>query len=178
MRQFQHLFLVTGAFIFFASCGGNHLQSKQGLCTEQYFYYGGKSRIYFKHSLSEIWIAFRQDKMTSKAADSILQKYPFVTFTALPNSDNNYSSVQVLLKEKADCVELKNYLKILNADSEIFSATPIFYLSDNDPNSYMILLSEVLTKNDENVISESDFINLATAKNLELIKIADSYQFF
>jgi hypothetical protein len=72
----------------------------------------------------------------------------------------------------------KNLLKELNRNNEIYSATPVFYTSDNTLDSYWILLSEVLTKNNEEFYSESDFINFAETMNLELIKSKYSTQHF
>ena len=37
----------------------------------------------------------------------------------------------------------------MNKDNETFTATPVFYTSDNDPDSYWILESQVLTQNNE-----------------------------
>lgn len=92
---------------------------------------------------------------------------------------NSYKRVGVRINQRVtDCTIVNNYLEELNQDDEIFSATPVFYLSDGDPDSYYILLSDVLTKNDDNIISESDFIDYAETINLELVKTAYATQHF
>lgn len=63
-----------------------------------------------------------------------------------------------VINESSDCANFKNFLKELNRNNEIYSATPIFFTSDNILDSYWILLSEVLTKNNEEFYSESNFI--------------------
>jgi hypothetical protein len=48
----------------------------------------------------------------------------------------------------------------------------------SEENSYFVVLSEVLTKHDENIVSESDFKDYAETKNLELINAKYSTQYF
>jgi len=171
----RHILLLTGLALL-VSCEKGEILSNTKLCDSEYFYYSGGSKIYLKHSLSEIWIEFEQNEVTSEIAESILKNYSFIVagFT----SANNYNRIKVRINEKCDCTNFKNYLKELNKDIEILSATPVFYTSDNDPDSYLILLSEVLTKNNENLISEPDFINYAETVNLELIESKYSSQHF
>ena len=89
-----------------------------------------------------------------------------------------YDRFIAIINESSDCANFKNLLKELNRNNEIFSATPVFYTSDNILDSYWILLSEVLTKNNEEFYSESDFINFAETMNLELIESKYSTQHF
>ena len=66
----------------------------------------------------------------------------------------------------------------MNKDNETFTATPVFYTSDNDPDSYWILESQVLTQNNEDVIFESNFIDYAETMGLELIESKYSMLYF
>lgn len=160
-----------------ASCERDEAVTKVRLCSSEYFYYTtGNSKVYFKQSLSEIFIVFAQDEVTKEAAELMLSKYTFLDKNVLAS---NYKQVSVRINESvADCAVINDYLSVLNDDQDIFSATPVFYYSANDPNSYFILLSEVLTKNIEDVISEADFINYAKSKNLELVEAKYATQYF
>ena len=174
MRKYI-LFLF--GLVLFASCEKEQDLSNNQLCKEKYFYYSGETKTYFKHSLNEVWIEFRQTNVNGADAKSILEKYSFIN-TEILKDDSNYDRFKAIINDKCDCTDFKNYLKQLNKDSEIYSATPVFYLSDNDPMSYWILLSEVLTRNNDEIISESEFIDYAETLNLELIKSRYSTQYF
>lgn len=171
----RYIVILIG-LIFCVSCEKEEIAIDSGLCNDGNFYYSGGSKIYLKYSVSEAYIEFEKSDATEEYAKSILENYSFIN-TDLPLS-NNYNSVKVRIKNKCDCVDFKYYLKELNMNDEILSATPVFYTSDNDPDSYWILLSEVLTKNDEAVISESDFIDYAESNNLKLIELKYSTQRF
>ena len=178
LRQFP--LLATIGFTLLISCEKDEPKSKMRLCDDNgNFYYAGGGKIYLgKQSLSEIYIVFEQEEVTKELADSILTKYSFIT-NSTKAGNNNYHQIWVKINETlTDCIQVNNYLKELNNDDEIFSATPIFYTNENDPNSYFVVLSEVLTKNDENIISESDFMDYAETKNLELINAKYSTQYF
>lgn len=171
---------ATIGFTLLISCGKDEPKSKMRLCADNgNFYYSGGGKIYLgKQSLSEIYIVFEQEEVTKGLADSLLSKYSFITNNIIAGN-NNYHQIWVRINEAlTDCKQVNDYLKELNNDDEIFSATPIFYRNENDPNSYFVVLSEVLTKNDENIISESDFIDYAETKNLELINARYSTQYF
>jgi hypothetical protein len=171
---------ATIGFTLLISCEKDEPKSKMRLCADNgNFYYSGGGKIYLgKQSLSEIYIVFKQEEVTKGLADSILSKYPFITNTTKAGN-NNYHEIWGRINETlTDCTQVNDYLKELNKDDEIFSATPIFYTNENDPNSYFVVLSEVLTKHDENIISESDFIDYAETKNLELINAKYSTQYF
>jgi hypothetical protein len=169
------LFLL--GFVLFASCAKEQDLSNDQLCSEKYFYYSGETKNYFKHSLYEVWIEFRQTSVNEADAKSILEKYSFIN-TEKFEVGSNYGRFKAIINDKCDCTDFKDYLKQLNKDSEIYSATPVFYLSDDDPMSYWILLSEVLTRNNDEIISESEFIDYAETLNLELIKSKYSTQYF
>lgn len=147
-------------------------------CSNEYFYYAtADSKIYLTQSSSEMWIVFEQEEVSKELAESILNKYAFIANINV--TANNYHQMGVRIDEStADCAVVNGYLKVLNEDDEIFSATPVFYLNDDDPDSYYILLSEVVTKNDEDLISEADFIDYAESLNLELIEAKYSRQHF
>lgn len=171
---------ATIGFTLLISCEKDELKSKMRLCADNgNFYYSGGGKIYLrKQSLSEIYIVFEQEEVTKGLADSILSKYPFIT-NSTKAGNNNYHEIWGRINETlTDCTQVNDYLKELNKDDEIFSATPIFYTNENDPSSYFVVLSEVLTKHDENIIAESDFINYAATKNLELINAKYSTQYF
>lgn len=166
MRRYILLFLVLA---FSVTCEKEDTLPVFELCDDEYFYYSGGSKIYLKHSLCEVLIEFEQSDITAERAKSHLKKFSFI------NTDHfsvygHYDKLMAIFNEKCDCNDFKYYLQELNKDDEIYSATPVFYLSDNDPNSYVILLSEVLTAIDENFISESDFINYAQSVNLEFVE--------
>lgn len=177
----QFSLLTVIAFTLLTSCDGDEPQSKMRLCNfdNEKFYYAGEGKIFIgRQSLAEIFIVFEQDEVTKELAESILSKYSFITNSTIPG-DSNYKNIWVRFNQNlTSCTEVNNYLKELNNDDEIFSATPIFYTNENDPDSYFVLLSEVLTKNSEGNISESDFINYAETKNLELISAEYSAQYF
>lgn len=171
----RYILLLFGLALL-VSCENGETLSNPRLCDNEYFYYSGGSKIYLKHSLSEIWIEFKQNEVTSEKAESVLKNYSFIV--ADLTSAINYNRIKVKINKKCDCTDFKTYLKELNQDIEILSATPVFYTSYNEPDSYLILLSEVLTKNNENIISEPDFINYAETINLELIESKYSTQHF
>jgi hypothetical protein len=166
MRKYILLFI---GLILIASCEKEDIPSNPELCSDEYFYYSGGSKISLKHSLNEVWIVFKQSDLNGELVKSILEKYPFISTDNL-SADSYYEKVWAIFNENCDCADFKNYLKELNMDSEIFSATPVFYTSDNDPNTYWILLSEVLTKNNGELISESEFIDYAETFNLEIVE--------
>ena len=91
---------------------------------------------------------------------------------------NNYKKIRVKINKKCNCDDVKSYLIAMNKDNETFTATPVFYTSDNDPDSYWILESQVLTQNNEDVISESNFIDYAETMGLELIESKYSMLYF
>jgi len=158
-------------------CEKNDKLINTRLCDSKYFYYAtADSRIYLKQSLSEIFIVFEQDSITKDLADLIMSKFSFIDMNII---SSDYNQIIVRINESlTDCTIVNDYLKVLNEDDEIFSATPVFYLSENDPDSYYILLSEVLTKNNENLISELDFIEYAETMNLKLVEAKYSTQYF
>ena len=147
------------------------------LCDGNFFYYSGDSKIFLKHSLNEVWIVFEQDNITKELAEFILKNYSFINVDFSLIYDCNIG-IFGIIDEKCDCKNFKNYLMELNDNDEIFSATPVFYLSDDVPDSYWILMSEVLTKHNDELISESDFINFAETFGLELIDSKYSTQHF
>ncbi len=169
------LFLI--GLVLLTSCQKEDIPSNPKLCSDTYFYYSGGSKISLKHSLNEVWIVFKQNDLTGELAKSILEKYSFISTDNL-SDDSHYDKVWAIINENCDCTDFKNYLKELNKDSEIFSATPVFYTSDNDLNSYWILLSEVLTENNGELVSESEFIDYAETLNLELVESKYSTQHF
>jgi len=169
------LFLI--GLVIITSCEKEEIPSTPKLCSDEYFYYSGGSKISIKHSLNEVWIVFKQNNLTGELAKSILEKYSFINTDNLL-ADSYYDKVWATIDENCDCTDFKNYLKELNKDSEIFSATPVFYTSDNDLNSYWILLSEVLTENNGELVSESEFVDYAETLNLELVESKYSTQHF
>lgn len=176
MRRNILLFLILA---FFISCEKKDTLSHPVpiLCDDEYFYYSGGSKILLKHSLCEVWIEFEQGDITGEKAKSLLTKFSFIN-TDHFSENRHYDRFIAIINEKCGCTDYKNYLQELNQDDEIFSATPVFYTSGNDQNSYWILLSEVLTAIDEKLISESDFVNYAQSLNLELIESKYSTQHF
>ncbi|GCC53500.1 hypothetical protein SanaruYs_37450 [Chryseotalea sanaruensis] len=177
----KHLFqfalpVLLGCTVL-VSCEKKEASPQMRLCDTEYFYYASAGvKVNLKQSLSEMWIVFGEDEITKEDAESILNKYSFIEYNVL---NNNYSKVWVRLKENsADCATMNNYLKILNEDDEIYSATPLFYLVENDLSSYFILISEVLTKNNESLISEPDFIDYVESMNLELVGESYNIQYF
>jgi hypothetical protein len=172
----KYILLLIG-LLFLAACEKEDTLSHPGLCDDEYYYYSGGSKIYLKHSLNKVWIEFEQSGITGEMAKSILTDYSFL------NTDNfsdslYYDRFIAIIDASSDCTGFKNYLKELNRNNEIFSATPVFYTSDNILDSYWILLSEVLTENNNELISESDFISYAETLNLELIESKYSTQHF
>lgn len=156
--------------LIFSSCEKDESPLNHQLCDyDDNFYYSSGSKIFINHSLHEVWIEFKQSDVTGEIAKSILNNYSFINTDHL-SADTYYDSFRAIINKNCDCSTFKTYLKELNRDIEIFSATPIFYTSYTDPSSYLILLSEVLTKNDVELIPESDFINYAETLNLELIE--------
>ena len=172
----KYILLLIGLSLF-ASCEKEENVSTSQLCTDEYFYYSEGSKIVLKHSLYEVWLELEQGNVKGEKVKSILDKYSFIN-TEDFNTDSYYDRFKIIINEDCDCSEYKNYLIELNKDTEIYSATPVFYLSDNDPMSYFILLSEVLTKNNEEIISEPEFVTYAETLNLELIKSNYSTQHF
>ncbi len=169
-------FLTITVLSALLSCEQDETPSAIRLCNSKHFYYAGNSKIYLKQSLTQLWIVFKQDEVTKEQAESILSKYSYID---IRTTSDNYKQVGVNINERVnDCVAVQNYLQELNRDNEILSATPVFYMSENDPDSYYILLSEVLAKNNENIITEPAFINYAKTLNLELIEAKYSYQHF
>jgi hypothetical protein len=158
------------------SCEREEGVPKLKLCGVEYFYYTtGGAKVYFKQSLTDVFIEFAQNEITKEEADLILNKYAFLDVY----EGSSQKRVGARINESVtDCAIVNNYLSMLNEDEAIFSATPMFYLSDTDPNSYFILISEVLTKHNENLITESDFINYAELMNLELIEAKYGTQYF
>lgn len=178
MEPLHNLSLLTIiGLVLLVSCEKNEELMDSQLCDSNFIYSAtADSKIYLKQSSSEIFIEFEQDSVTDDLVELILSKYSFIDVNI---ETNNYNKISVRINESvAECTVVNDYLKILNEDDEIFSATPVFYLSENDPDSYYILISEVLTKNNENLITESDFIEYAENLNLELIEAKYSTQHF
>jgi hypothetical protein len=178
MEPLNKLSLLTIiGLVLLVSCEDNDdlLDTRQ--CDNMFVYSAtSDSKIYLNQSLSEIFIEFEQDSVTEDLAEVILSKYSFIDMNV---SASNYNKITVRINESvAECTLVNDYLKILNEDDEIYSATPVFYLSENNPDSYYILLSEVLAKNNEGLIKESDFIEYAENLNLELIEAKYSTQYF
>ncbi|HHU98831.1 MAG TPA: hypothetical protein PK005_08745 [Bacteroidales bacterium] len=172
----NYILLFVGLMLF-VSCENEDIQSNPKLCSDEYFYYSGGSKTFLKHSLNEVWIVFKQSDLTGELAKSILEKYSFISTDNI-SSDSFSGKTLAIINENCNCSDFKNYLEELNKDNEISSATPVFYLSDVDPMSYWILLSEVLTKNDNERITESEFVEYAETLNLELIESNYSTQHF
>ncbi|WP_186758567.1 hypothetical protein [Echinicola salinicaeni] len=172
----KYILILMGLMIF-SSCEDDENASSSQLCNDEYFYYSGGGKIYFKPSLYEVWIELEQKGLSREEARSILEKHPFIDTNKMGRGSDN-DRFQVNINGVNDCTDLKNYLIVLNNDSEIYSATPVFYSSDDDPMSYLILLSEVLTKNNDETIAESAFIDYAESLNLELIESKHATQQF
>lgn len=171
----KYILLLIGLAIF-ASCEEDNDLSNLQLCPDKYYYYSSGEKHYFKHSLQEVWIDFEQDSVTGEMAKSLLANYSFID-TDVFSADRYYDRFWGRINENCDCEDFNNYLRELNGDSEIFSATPVFYTSDNDLMSYTILLSEVIAAYDDEVISETEFIDYAEGLNLELIESQYSQYF-
>ena len=169
------LFFIGLSFVI--SCEKDENLSQPELYPDEYHYYSGGSKIYLKHSLNKVWIEFEQSGITGEMAKTILADYSFLNTDNLSDS-LYYDRFIAIINESSDCTGFKNYLKELNRNNEIYSATPVFYTSDNCLDSYWILLSEVLTENNNELISESDFISYAETLNLELIESKYSTQHF
>lgn len=165
----RYALLVT-SMLFLFSCQKNEVNPVLDLCREQYFYYSGGEKNYFKHSLQEMHLVFEQDTVSKTEAESILATFDGLDsdLSGYMTHDENYNKIWVRTNEKCDCDTYKNKLKEVNSDPNIFSATPIFYYA-NDPLAYWVLLSEVSIMFDEQLITGADFINYAETLNLELI---------
>lgn len=157
-----------------SSCESEEVLPTLDLCEEErYYYYSGGSQIFFRHSLSEIWITFKEKEVSRELAESIVAEYTFLDFDF--QTGGNYEMVSVRINERCDCTEYKAYLEELNRDEKIYAATPIFYFSENNPHSYFIMLSEVITKYDSNHITETDFIDYAETLNLKFIESSSRF---
>lgn len=172
----KYVLLLIG-LAFWTACEKEEAPSNPELCAEEYFYYSGGSKIFLKHSLNRVWIVFNQGEITGAVAKSILGKYAFIHTDNL-SDDRYYKQIMADIHPTCDCAGFKNYLKELNRDNEIGAATPVFYTSENTPDAYWILLSEVLTAHNEANISEPEFISYAETLNLELVKSRYSSQHF
>lgn len=166
MRRYILLFLVLA---FSVTCEKEDTLPVFELCDDEYFYYSGGSKIFLKHSVCEVLIEFKRSDITEEKAKSHLKKFSFLNTDHL-SVHRKYDRLKAIFNEKCDCNDFRYYLQELNKDSEIYSATPVFYFSDNDPDSYVILLSEVLTAIDENFISETDFLYYVHSLNLESVE--------
>ncbi len=171
----QIIFLF--GLVLFVSCEKEQDLPNNQLCNENYFYYSGETKNYFKHALNEVWIEFYDSNTNEAEAKSILEKYPFIRVENF-KTNSNFGSFKATINKKCDCTGFKDYLKQLNKDYKIYSATPVFYSSDGDLKNYWILLSKVLTKHDNEIISESEFINYAETLNLEFIETLYTRQSF
>ena len=78
MRKYILIFI---GLILFVTCEKEGIQSNLKLCSDEYFYYSGGSKIFLKHSLNEVWIVFKQKDLTGELAKSILEKYSFISTT-------------------------------------------------------------------------------------------------
>jgi len=161
--------LVTVVYLLF-SCQKDEINPVLDLCQEQYYYYSGGDKNYLKHSLQEVYLVMEQDTVSKTEAESIISSFDFLDsdLSRYLTHDENYNNIWVRINEKCDCSSYKNKLKEINADSNVSSATPIFYYA-NDPLAYWVLLSEVSIMFDEQLITGADFINYAETLNLELI---------
>ena len=146
------------------------------LCEDEYFYYSGGSKISLKHSLNETWIDYNNEDIKRSEAILLLKKYDFIDIDTC--SFCSYNRLRIKLENINSCQEYKNCLKQLNTDDEIYSASPVFYRSEKDPESYWIMHNVVTTRFNEEVISEPNFIAYAESLNLELYKTHySSHQF-
>ena len=163
--------LILLGFTLLLSCSKKEsleITEKLSLCENEYNYYSGDEKIYLKYSLTNVLIEFKSDSLTKEEAEKFIANFPFLN----PEIEigETYKRLSLDLNVKCDCSELRKYLEILNRNDEIFSATPVFYTNENDSNSNLKILSEVLTKNNVDLISEQDFIEYAKSLNLELIR--------
>ncbi len=72
--------LILIALMLFISCNIDSESSDLRLSDKEYYYYSGGGKIYFKLSLSEVYIAFEQDSISFNTVDSILNNYEFLDY--------------------------------------------------------------------------------------------------
>lgn len=167
------LFAIAGL----AACEDAGTGPVNRVCERPYFYYvAPRSRVNVYQSKSEIWIVFCRAWVSQEEAESFFSKYAWIAEKSLA-SDYRQARLRIST-DGTDCALVDRYMKLLNRDEAILSATPIFYLAEEDPDSYLILLSEVLTKHHANRISESAFIQFAESKGLALIEAKNGTQHF
>lgn len=173
LKQFLPMFVIL--LFPLISCDAEVRNESIRVCDSGYFYYASeKQRVFLKQSRSEVWITFEQ-YYTEELVTSILNKYSFLIVDSISSKLEVKASIN---DRAADCSVVNGYLKVLNEDKKIYSATPIFYLDENDADSYYIVLSEVNTKHDPKINSALEFGPYAETLNLELLDSIYSTQHF
>ncbi|MGK7395693.1 MAG: hypothetical protein ACNS62_14030 [Candidatus Cyclobacteriaceae bacterium M3_2C_046] len=116
-------------------------------CPGEFHYFAGHQKLYFHPSRQEIWINFNRRNITLEQSAEILSDYTFIKRSSLI-SENFYShDLIITIESVADCKELKQRLALLNHNSKIFSATPVFYhFTHFGQRHYQIVTNEIIAK--------------------------------
>jgi hypothetical protein len=156
--------------IILSSCIFNPFQN-DGFSNRTYYYQPYDTlKVYFDLSLTEVNITFKDSFPEISFADSVLNKYAFITLDSMLFARYHYKSgFRAFINNKCTDNGFKNYLKELNSDIEISAATPIFYTDKDDPMSYMILVNRIYTKNNPDIIDDLGFKEYCESKGLERI---------
>jgi hypothetical protein len=137
-------------------------------CDEEYYYYGGyNEKIFLRPSFSQIWIEFKKDTVSMTEAENFMEPYKFLHFSK-PFGIHN--QIIAFLSENSDCERWRNYLLILNKDSDIFAATPVFYLKNSVNNDFFLILINKIVLKPKNGISHEDVIVITNNYGLEYIR--------
>jgi hypothetical protein len=151
-------------------------QETSVLCKPRFYFYDDK-KYFLPEQQGEVWIKFNKPNITLDEVTEIISRYPNFTLN-IPPTKINFNEVALILNIPFSCQTFDKQLALLNTDSDILSATPIFgSFMSTSTNFYVILVDDIIVKPDESM-SITDFENIVKTFNLEIIKfrpIAKSY---
>jgi hypothetical protein len=100
-------------------------------------------------------------------SENFMKPYKFLHFSKPVGIHNQ---IIAFLSENSDCEGWKNYLLILNKDSDIFAATPVFYLKNSVNNDFFLILKGEIALMPQAGVSHDELIAITNNYGLEYIK--------
>jgi hypothetical protein len=162
--------ILLGALFFLQSCE----KEKVDIFKQEYFYYTFDfEKIPLYLSGSRVFIEFNVPHSTDDISD-FQNKYPFFSENPIPEIQTDYKRLRFNINA-ADTLQLQSYLKLLNRDTSITYAVPVFTFIMNKPETFTIPDNDIVC---DPLISDDQLRKLISHYDLTIIYSKPEYPYY
>jgi hypothetical protein len=162
--------ILLGGLVFLQSCE----KENNDIFKQEYFYYTfdfEKIPLYLVGS--QVFIEFNMPHSTSEIS-TFQNKYPFFSDNPVPEIQTDYKRLRFNINS-ADTLQLLSYLKLLNQDSSVTYAVPVFTFIENKPESFTIPDNDIVC---DPLISDDQLRKLISHYDLTIIYSKPEHPFY